>query len=109
MNFWFGRWSVIFMVGAGGGRCFAFFLVGGRLLLSRMVVVCVLISIWSVAHGRWLMDGGLWSMAGRWAVVLYYAHLGSLRSPCIRLQFETLPVFGSFCDFPVSEGSIESR
>ena len=29
-------------------------------------MVGVLISIWSVAHGRWLMVGGLWSVAGRW-------------------------------------------
>ena len=71
-------WSV---VGAGGGRCFACLLVGGRFLLLRMVsgrclnqymvggwwsVVGVLISIW-------LVVGGLWSVAGRWAVVLYYA------------------------------------
>ena len=46
-----GRWSVSNVV---GGRCFAFLLVGGRFLFLRMV------------GGRWLMVGGLWSVAGRW-------------------------------------------
>ena len=38
-------------------------------------MVDVLISLWSWVGGRWLMVGGLWSVAGRWAVVLYYAEL----------------------------------
>ena len=46
-------WSVV---------CFYFWnMVGGRCLNQYMV------------GGRWLMVGGLWSVAGRWAVVFYYA------------------------------------
>ena len=37
-------------------------------------MVGALISIWSVVGG--FMVGGLWSVAGPWAVVLYYADLG---------------------------------
>ena len=73
VGFPFGRWSVVNFGLVGGrwflwsvravvgGRCFAFLLVGGRFLFLRMV------------GGRWLVVGGLWSVTGRWAVVLYYA------------------------------------
>ena len=61
VNFWFGRWSVVFMVGAGGGR------------LVMWSVVGVLHFYWSMVGGSWLVICGLWSVAGRWAVVLYYA------------------------------------
>ena len=81
VNFWFGRWLVIFMVGAGGGwwsvsnvvggRCFAFLLVSSRFLFLRMVGGRCLNQY--LVGGQWLMVGGLWSVAGRWAVVLYYA------------------------------------
>ena len=54
-----------------GGRCFAFLLVGGRFLFLRMVGGRCLNQY--MVGGRWLMVGGLWSVAGRWAVVLYYA------------------------------------
>ena len=37
------------------GRCFAFVLVSGRFLFSRMAGGCWLISIWLVAHGRWFL------------------------------------------------------
>ena len=42
MNFWFGRLSVVFMVGAGDGQ-------------------------WSVSN---LVDG-LWLVAGRWSVFIF--------------------------------------
>ena len=58
-------WSVV------GGRCFAFLLVGGWFLFLRMVGGRCLNQY--MVRGRWLMVGGLWSVAGRWAVVLYYA------------------------------------
>ena len=57
------RWSFSNVV---GGQCFVFLLVGGRFLCLRMV------------GGRCLnqyMVGGLWSVACRWAVVLYCASL----------------------------------
>ena len=83
MNFWLGRWSMVFMVGAGGGRwsvsnvvggrCFPFILVGGRFLFLRMVGGLCLNQY--MVGGRWFIVGGLWSVAGRWAVVLYYANL----------------------------------
>ena len=44
-----------------GGRFLFLRMVGGRCLNQYMV------------GGRWLMVGDLWSVAGRWAVVLYYA------------------------------------
>ena len=53
-----------------GGRCFAFLLVGGRFLFLRMVGGQCLNQY--MVSGRWLMVGGLWSVAGWWAVVLYY-------------------------------------
>ena len=36
-------------------------------------MVGVLISIWSVVGGSWSVVYSLWLVAGRWAVVLYYA------------------------------------
>ena len=56
-----------------GRRCFAFLLVGGRFLFLRMVGGRCL-NQYKVG-GRWLMVGGLWSVAGRWTVVLYYASI----------------------------------
>ena len=44
------------MVGAGGGRCFAFLLVGGRFLFLRMVGGRCLNQY--MVGGRWLMVGG---------------------------------------------------
>ena len=55
-----------------GGRCFAFLLVGVRFLFLRVVGGRCLYQY--MVDGRWLMVGGLWSVAGWWAVVLYYAH-----------------------------------
>ena len=46
-------------------------LVGGRFLFLR-IVSCWCLNQYMVG-GRWLMVGGLWSVAGWWVVVLYYA------------------------------------
>ena len=62
----YGLWSVVFMVGAIGGRCFMFLMVGGRLFFRQWSVVGVLSSIWSVVGGTRSVVGGLWSVAGRW-------------------------------------------
>ena len=64
------RWSVSVSV---GGRCFMFLMVGGRLFFRQWSMVGVLSSIWSVVGGTRSAVGGLWSVAGRWAVGLYYA------------------------------------
>ena len=67
-----GRWSVVFQI---GGRWFLWSVVG--YFLGKWSVVP---GRWSVVPGRWsvvgvtvVVVGGLWSVAGRWAVVLYYA------------------------------------
>ena len=39
VNFWFGRWSVVFMVGAGGGRWSVSNVVGGCVLHFYWLVV----------------------------------------------------------------------
>ena len=65
-----GRWSVSNVV---GGRCFAFLLVGGRFLFLRMVGGRCLNQYMVGVGGSWSVVCGLWSVAGRWAVVLYYA------------------------------------
>ena len=51
------------MVGGFSDRWSMVSLVGGRLFLGKWSVVGVTVV------------GGLWSVAGRWAVVLYYADL----------------------------------
>ena len=47
---------------------------------DRWSVVGYFLGKWSVVHGRWsvvgvTVVGGLWSVAGRWTVVLYYAFI----------------------------------
>ena len=59
------RWFLWSMQAVVGGRCFAFLLVGGRFLFLRMVARRCL--------NQYMVDG-LWSVAGRWAVVFYYAN-----------------------------------
>ena len=56
-------------------------LVGGRFLSQPLVgsfsdrcsVVGYFLGKWSVVGVTWSVVCGLWSVAGRWAVVLYYA------------------------------------
>ena len=85
-----GRWSVVVLV---GGRFFSQSLVGGRWFLWS--VVGYFLGKWSVVGGAWLVVpgrwsvvgvtvvGGLWSLAGQWAVVLYYvAYLGLITFKC---------------------------
>ena len=67
----YGLWSVVFMVGAIGGRCFMFLMVGGRLFFSTMVGGRC--SIQYLVGGRWHKVCGRWSVVGGWSVVLYYA------------------------------------
>ena len=62
-----GRWSVS---NVAGGWCFAFLLVGGQFLFLRMVGGRCLNQYMVV--GSWSVVCGLRSVAGRWAVVLYY-------------------------------------
>ena len=74
-------WSVVggFYGGAGSGRLVMWSVVGvlhfywsvvGFLFLRMVGGRCL--NRYMVG-GRWLMVGDLWSVAGRWAVVLYYA------------------------------------
>ena len=79
-----GQWSLV-MWSVVGGRCFAFLLVGGRFLFLRMVGSRCLNQY--MVGGRWLMVDGLWSVAGRWAVVLYYAWSRHWLNPSVRLKF----------------------
>ena len=58
-----GRWSVVFQI---GGRWFLWSVVG------------YFLGKWSVVPGRWSVS--LWSVAGRWAVVLYYAQKYKIKS-----------------------------
>ena len=62
-------WSVVFIVGAGGGRCFACFLVGGRSLsLEKVGGWCL--NQYMVGR-RWIMVGGLRTVVGGWSLVSY--------------------------------------
>ena len=58
-----GRWSVDFQI---GGRWFLWSVVG--YFLGKWSVVDGSVT---VVGGRWSMIVSLWSVAGRWAVVLY--------------------------------------
>ena len=76
-----GRWSVSNVV---GGRCFAFLLAGGRFLFLRMVGGRCLNQYMVGVGGSWSVVCGLWSVAGRCAVVLYYAN-SEFKSPIFTL------------------------
>ena len=85
-----GRWSVVVLVGGrffhshwsvvGGfsDRWSVVPLVCGRLFFQVSGRWSMVPGRWSMVPGRWsvvgvTVVGGLWSVAGRWAVVLYYA------------------------------------
>ena len=61
VNFWFGRWSVVFIVGAAvvGGRWSVFCIFTGR-----WSVFIFENGRWSVSHDRWSVICGLWSVGG---------------------------------------------
>ena len=67
-----GRWSVFSQPCVGGGS-FLRSVVGGRLFLRK----------WTVVGGSVTVVGGLWLVAGRWAVLSYYVfvrqNLGRVR------------------------------